>query len=39
MMTPERQIPNPIQQLLATATPDQIAKLIRDIQTKDPRHG
>lgn len=39
MMTPEVQIPAPIQQLLANATPKQIAKLTRDIQTRDPRDG
>jgi hypothetical protein len=38
-MTPDRQIPDQIQQLLANARPDQIARLLRDIEATDPRHA
>ncbi|SMY07073.1 hypothetical protein LOM8899_01205 [Flavimaricola marinus] len=38
-MTPDRQIPESVLQMLANARPEQIAKLLRDIQKSEPRHA
>jgi hypothetical protein len=38
-MTPERQIPAEIRQLLARARPEQIARLLRDVKTPEPTNA